>query len=399
MLSVDKTIAVDPVATVDPVALEKSISSATEALLGYRQSDGHWVFELEADSTIPSEYVLLRHYLAEPVDSVLEAKIANYLRRTQGDHGGWPLVQDGPFDMSASVKSYFALKMIGDSVDAPHMVRAREAIRSRGGAARVNVFTRFLLAFYGVLTWRAVPVLPIEIMLLPMWSPFHLNKISYWARTTIVPLMVMAALKPLAKNPKGVGIDELFLQDPKSVGMTAKAPHQSWGWFTLFSTLDKILRVDRAVVSEEAAPARDRRRARLHRGAAERRRRHGRDLSADGQHRHDVRGARQGTGFSAARGHPQGHRQAAGDRRARGLLPALRLAGVGHRADLPRAGGGRRRRHAREDEAGPRLAEAAAGARPQGRLGGEGPRCPSGRLGVPVQQRTIIPISTTPPWS
>ena len=108
-----------------------------------------------------------------------------------------------------------------------------------------------------------MPVLPIEIMLLPMWSPFHLNKISYWARTTIVPLMVMAALKPLAKNPKGVGIDELFLQDPKSVGMTPKAPHQSWGWFTLFSALDKILRVDRAVVSEEAArSARSMRRSR-----------------------------------------------------------------------------------------------------------------------------------------
>ncbi len=187
------------------------------------------MFELEADSTIPSEYVLLRHYLAEPVDSLLEAKIANYLRRTQGAHGGWPLVQDGPFDMSASVKSYFALKMIGDSVDAPHMVRAREAIRSRGGAARVNVFTRFLLAFYGVLTWRAVPVLPVEIMLLPTWSPFHFNKISYWARTTIVPLMVMAALKPLAKNPKGVGIDELFLQDPKSVGTDAEGSASKLG--------------------------------------------------------------------------------------------------------------------------------------------------------------------------
>ena len=227
---------------VDRAELEKSIASATEALLGYRQSDGHWVFELEADTTIPSEYVLLRHYLAEPVDAALEAKIANYLRRTQGAHGGWPLVHDGPFDMSASVKSYFALKMIGDSVDAPHMVRAREAIRSRGGAAYSNVFTRFMLALYGVVTWRAVPVLPIEIMLLPMWSPFHLNKVSYWARTTLVPLMVLAALKPRAKNPKGVGIDELFLQDPKSLGMTSKAPHQSWGWFLLFRGLDKILR-------------------------------------------------------------------------------------------------------------------------------------------------------------
>ena len=229
-------------ATVDPAALENSIASATEALLGYRQADGHWVFELEADSTIPSEYVLLRHYLAEPVDTVLEGKIANYLRRAQGAHGGWPLVHDGPFDMSASVKSYFALKMIGDSVDAPHMVKAREAIRAHGGAAKSNVFTRFMLAMYGAVTWRAVPVLPIEIMLLPMWSPFHLNKISYWARTTIVPLMVLAALKPRARNPKGVGIDELFLQDPKSVGMTAKAPHQSWGWFLLFRALDMILR-------------------------------------------------------------------------------------------------------------------------------------------------------------
>src|SRR6202171_3977527 len=145
-------------------ALQTSIASATRALLDYRQPDGHWVFELEADCTIPAEYVLLRHYLGEPVDTVLEAKIANYLRRVQGAHGGWPLVHEGDFEMSASVKAYFALKMIGDSVDAPHMVRAREAIRSRGGASGVNVFTRFLLAFYGVLSWRAVPVLPIEIM-------------------------------------------------------------------------------------------------------------------------------------------------------------------------------------------------------------------------------------------
>ena len=141
-------------------ALQASIASATRALLGYRQPDGHWVFELEADCTIPAEYVLLRHYLGEPVDAVLEGKIANYLRRVQGAHGGWPLVHDGEFDMSASVKAYYALKMIGDSTNAPHMVRAREAIRSRGGAIHSNVFTRFMLAMFGVMTWRSVPVLP-----------------------------------------------------------------------------------------------------------------------------------------------------------------------------------------------------------------------------------------------
>ena len=224
-------------------ALEAGISSATQALLDYRQPDGHWVFELEADCTIPAEYLLLRHYLDEPVDVVLEAKIANYLRRVQGKHGGWPLVHDGDFDMSASVKSYFALKMIGDSPDSPHMARAREAIHARGGAIHSNVFTRFLLAMFGVLSWRSVPVVPVEIVLLPMWSPFHLSRISYWARTTLVPLLVLAALKPRVKNVKEIGIDELFLQAPHSIGMTRKAPHQSWGWFALFRGLDSVLRV------------------------------------------------------------------------------------------------------------------------------------------------------------
>src|SRR5882724_4354764 len=205
-------------------ALEVSIASATDALLGYRQPDGHFVFELEADATIPAEYVLLRHYLGEPVDAVLEGKIAAYLRRIQGAHGGWPLFYAGDFDMSASVKAYFALKMIGDDVDADHMRRAREAIRARGGAAESNVFTRVLLALYGILTWRAVPVMPVEIMLLPRWFPFHLDKISYWARTVIVPLLVLQALKPKARNLRRVTIDELFLEPPAAVGSVPKAP-------------------------------------------------------------------------------------------------------------------------------------------------------------------------------
>jgi squalene-hopene/tetraprenyl-beta-curcumene cyclase len=226
----------------DP-ALEQKIRAATDAILADQQPEGHWVFELEADATIPAEYVLMVHYFGETPNLELERKIGVYLRRIQGAHHGWPLFHEGDFDMSASVKAYFALKMIGDPMDAPHMARAREAIRSRGGGINSNVFTRFMLAMFGVMTWKSVPVLPVEIMLLPLWSPFHIAKISYWARTTMVPLMVLAALKPRASNPKGVGIDELFLQDPKSIGMTAKAPHQSMAWFMLFRGLDIVLRV------------------------------------------------------------------------------------------------------------------------------------------------------------
>ena len=179
--------------------------------------------------------------LAEPVDAALEAKIAVYLRRIQGDHGGWPLFRDGDFDMSASVKAYFALKMIGDGVDAAHMVRAREAIRSRGGAARSNVFTRVMLALFGFISWRAVPVMPVEIMLLPRWFPFHLDKISYWSRTVIVPLLVLQGLKPKARNPKGVTIDELFLEPPQTIGPAPKAPQQKASWFWFFRAVDALL--------------------------------------------------------------------------------------------------------------------------------------------------------------
>jgi squalene-hopene/tetraprenyl-beta-curcumene cyclase len=224
-------------------ALDRSIERATAALAERQKADGHWVFELEADATIPAEYVLMRHYRGEPIDAAIEAKIAVYLRRIQGQHGGWPLFADGEFDMSASVKAYFALKMIGDDTDAPHMKRAREAILAHGGAARSNVFTCSLLALYGVLAWRSVPVMPVEIMLLPKWFPFHLDKVSYWARTVLVPLLVLMALKPKAKNPRGVTIDELFTQPPLSVGPRKKAPHQKWSWFLVFRAIDAALRV------------------------------------------------------------------------------------------------------------------------------------------------------------
>lgn len=239
-----------------PDRLEAGIGAATQALLDMQRPDGHWVFELEADATIPAEYVLLRHYLGEDVDRDLEAKIGNYLRRIQGKHDGWPLFHDGAFDMSASVKAYFALKMIGDPIDADHMRRAREAILARGGAANSNVFTRALLALYGVAPWRAVPVMPVEITLLPAWFPFHLYKISYWARTVITPLLVLQTLKPKARNPKGVSIDELFIEPPAGLKLAPKAPHQKWSWFVFFRVVDNVLRA-----TEPYFPARSRKRA------------------------------------------------------------------------------------------------------------------------------------------
>ncbi|MDR5784349.1 squalene--hopene cyclase [Caballeronia sp. LZ065] len=230
-------------AQVSKSTLDTAINQATDTLLAGQHPDGYWLYELEADATIPAEYVLLVHYLGETADLTLEAKIGRYLRRIQREDGGWPLFDGGKTDVSATVKAYFALKMIGDSPDADHMQRARGAILAAGGAEKVNVFTRILLALFGVVSWRAVPMMPVEIMRLPMWFPFHLSKVSYWARTVIVPMLVLNAKRPRARNPRGVRIDEVFTNPPVNTGMPARAGHQKRGWFAFFRVVDSVLRV------------------------------------------------------------------------------------------------------------------------------------------------------------
>ena len=223
--------------------LDTAIGRAAAALRKRQRGDGHWLFELEADATIPAEYILLRAYLGEPDAPALERKIGIYLRRIQGAHGGWPLFHDGAFDVSATLKAYFALKMIGDDPAAAHMVAAREALLAHGGAERCNVFTRILLALFGVISWRAVPEMPVEIMHLPRWFPIHLSKISYWARTVIVPLLVLRALRPKARNPRGVTIEELFVRPPREMRGLARGAHQKEPWTSGFFALDAVLRV------------------------------------------------------------------------------------------------------------------------------------------------------------
>lgn len=202
------------VASGQRTALDDTIESARDALNAQQHPDGYWCFELEADCTIPAEYVLMMHYMGE-VDTALQAKLAVYLRERQSSHGGWALYHGGAFNISCSVKAYYALKLAGDSVDAPHMVKARQAILAHGGAARCNVFTRITLALFGQVPWRAVPFIPVEIVLLPRWFPFHLSKVSYWSRTVMVPLLILCSLKPKARNQNGVDMRELFTVAPE----------------------------------------------------------------------------------------------------------------------------------------------------------------------------------------
>lgn len=209
--------------------VSESIERAASGLLAGQHADGHWCFELEADCTIPAEYILMMHYMGE-IETERQEKLANYLRSKQTAEGGWPLYYGGAIDISGSVKSYYALKLAGDSPTLPHMQKARAAILHQGGASKANVFTRILLAMFGQVPWRAAPYMPVELMLLPRWFFFHLDKIAYWSRTVMVPLLILCTLKAKARNPTRTGVRELFVV----------APEKERHWFTTKTTLAKV---------------------------------------------------------------------------------------------------------------------------------------------------------------
>ncbi len=236
--------------------LDRAIETAEEALLRTQRPDGHFVFELEADVSIPCEYILFMAFRGLPMERQLEQKFARYIRDRQKARGGWPLFEGGGFNMSSSVKAYFALKMLGDDPQAPHMLRARETILKHGGAAHSNVFTRALLALFGEVPWSAVPVMPVEIMHLPRWFPFHLDKVSYWARAVLAPMMVVNAVKPRAANPRDVHVPEIFVVPADKVRRWPGGIGQSAAWTMVFNAVDTVLRL-----AEPYMPAGPRRRA------------------------------------------------------------------------------------------------------------------------------------------
>ena len=227
-------------------SLNAAIERALGKVLSLQNPQGYWVFELEADCTIPAEYIMMMHYL-DDIDAELQAKMAVYLRKRQSADGSYPLFTGAPGDISCSVKVYYALKMAGDGINAPHMTKLRNWILSQGGAARSNVFTRIALAIFEQLPWRGVPYIPVEIMLFPKWFPFHLDKVSYWSRTVMVPLFILCTLQAKAKNPHKVDVLELFVVHPDEE--RHYFPERTL-LNKIFLGLDKLGRVTRPLIPE-----------------------------------------------------------------------------------------------------------------------------------------------------
>ena len=206
----------------DLIEINKKIKVEMSSMKKKIINNNHIVFELEADSTIPSEYIIMMHFLGD-IDIDLEKKIINYLLKKQNTDGGWPLFYGGDSNLSASVKAYFALKLSGYDTNSKTMLIAKKKIIGMGGAENSNVFTRITLALFNQISWETIPSMPVEIMVLPKWFPFHLTKISYWSRTVVVPLLIIMTKKPSANNPNNISIEELFCKPQESFKNLSKS--------------------------------------------------------------------------------------------------------------------------------------------------------------------------------
>jgi squalene-hopene/tetraprenyl-beta-curcumene cyclase len=191
--------------------VEEAVGRAVKWMLSAQSQDGYWWGELEADTTLESDYVLYLHILGEP-DSPKIPKLAKYIRDRQQPDGGWNIFYGGPSELNATVKAWVALRLAGDHANSAHLQRARAKIHELGGLEQANSYTRFYLAMVGAIDWDFVPAIPPELMLLPDWFPINLYEMSSWTRGIVIPLAIVYAHKPDWRLPEGLTVDELFVK-------------------------------------------------------------------------------------------------------------------------------------------------------------------------------------------
>ncbi len=221
----------------------EALARATDNLVAMQHPSGFWCGELEGDSILQSEYILLKFIVEQETDPRLP-KIANYLRMQQlSTDGAWTQYPGGKPDLSATVKAYFALKLMGDPINAPHMKKARELVLSLGGAEECNTYSKFYLAALGQMHYDHVPAIPPELVLLPKWFYFHLDKVSAWSRAMIMPLAVVSSYRPVRQLPEPQGIMELYSRHDYIHRPFIEFDKQLISWKNLFLAIDKGLKI------------------------------------------------------------------------------------------------------------------------------------------------------------
>jgi len=226
-----------------PEAVAETIRRSQDALLRQQNSeDGYWCGAIFGDTTIDSDTIMLLNFLGRG-SSIKVRRIANHLLNKQNPDGGWPIYDNGPSDVSATVKAYWALKFAGHAPHEPRLEAARKRIKALGGVHKVNTYTKFYLALFGQYDWRGVPSIPPEIMHFPNWFYFNLYEMSAWTRPIVVPLSIVWAFQPAVPCPAHATIDELFPDSRRHVPLSeAVGPHALVSWSTFFLMWDSFLK-------------------------------------------------------------------------------------------------------------------------------------------------------------
>ncbi|MGH9818136.1 MAG: squalene--hopene cyclase, partial [Candidatus Acidiferrales bacterium] len=231
-------------------SLEERLQDAVERgvchLLSLQAREGYWLGELQADTTLESDYIFYLHVLGK-FDRTRVTKLANYVRARQLPDGGWGIFQGGLSDLNATAKAYVALRLAGDRSDAPHMARACARVKALGGLENTNSYTRLYLALAGAVEWEMVPAIPVELMLLPTWFYLNLYEMSSWSRAIVVPLAILYARKPRWSLPEQMTLDELYRDRSRKLA--------AFEWSkTLFCWRNFFLAVDRVFKLYERLP-------------------------------------------------------------------------------------------------------------------------------------------------
>src|ERR1700730_16457091 len=220
----------------------QAIPRAQENLLRQQRADGHWCGELLVDSTLCSDFVVFMHWVGE-VDEEMQQRCAHHILRRQLPDGGWNIYHAGPSEINASVKGYFALKLAGYSTDLPFMQEARANILRMGGIPAMNTFSKLYLALLGQFPWKYLPTIPVEMVLLPRWAPFHIHKMSSWSRAMLVPLAIINHFKPTRELPGLKQLHELYPLGTEHKDFTLPRDPRFFAWRNFFLRADHALKL------------------------------------------------------------------------------------------------------------------------------------------------------------
>src|SRR6266404_66145 len=221
--------------------ITRAITCAQENVLRQQKPDGHWCGELLVDSTLCSDYVVFMHWGRE-VDAQLQRRCGRHILKRQLPDGGWNIYHGGPSEINASTKAYFALKLAGCSVDAPFMREARANIMRRGGIPQMNTFSKLYLALLGQFPWKYLPTIPVEMVLLPRWAPFHIYKMSSWSRAMLVPLAIINHFKPTRVLPGEKQLHELYPLGTEQTDLRLPRSERFWTWRNFFLRVEDIMK-------------------------------------------------------------------------------------------------------------------------------------------------------------